>query len=445
MGRRPAGAEISEAGRRPGVRWRRDGGDGRWPPASPGPLGRLSAPRGGTRFGARWWGRTWVEALEQRARLDPNRLPRGRSYARSGAVGPLVVVPGEVSARVQGSRPSPYTVRLRVRQFTAEEWRAVLGAIAARASRAAALLDGELDPGVVDDAAGAGISLLPGAGEIGTACSCPDWADPCKHAAAVCYLVADRMDEDPFTILLLRGRGREQALAGLRSLRGEGAHPTPAAPPAAAEEEPEADPGVEARAALTREAGAELPPPPPPPARPGLAASLAVDPPEGARVAAGDLAALAADAARRAWELAHGSGDGGLGLSADADLARLAAARLGGSGFDDLAARAGTRPRALMRAALAWHHGGASALEVLDGPGWQPPPEVMEEGAAAMVEAFGQASVRGERAGNRRAGVQLRHGRDGLWYLLVLRSGTWEVHHPPDADPRRLVALVAPV
>ncbi len=70
----------------------------------------------------------------------------------------------------------------------------------------------------------------------------------------------------------------------------------------------------------------------------------------------------------------------------------------------------------------------------------------MEEGAAAMVEAFGQASVRGERAGNRRAGVQLRHRHDdGLWYLLVLRSGTWEVHHPPDADPRRLVALVAPV
>src|SRR4029077_3395304 len=102
--------------------------------------------------------------------------------------------------------------------------------------------------------------------------SCPDWAIPCKHAAAVCYLVADRMDEDPFTILLLRGRSREQALAGLRGLRGEGAG---AVTVPAASAEPAVDPGVEARTLLARGGTAALPAPPPPPRRPGLPASLA--------------------------------------------------------------------------------------------------------------------------------------------------------------------------
>jgi hypothetical protein len=95
-----------------------------------------------------------------------------------------------------------------------------------------------------------------------------------------------------------------------------------------------------------------------------------------------------------------------------------------------------------MRRALARHVGGNAGLDVLDGPGWQPPAEVVEEGEVAVCTAFGRASVRGERVTHRGVGVQLRHG---LWYLLVLRSGVWEMHHPPDVDPRRLIALVAPV
>jgi uncharacterized Zn finger protein len=235
------------------------------PPTPPSPGGGASP---WARFGETRWGRAWVEALEQRARLDPNRLPRGRTYARSGAVGPLQLAPGEVRAQVQGSGPTPYAVRLRVRELTREEWRAVLAAVAARASHAAALLDGQLDPGVVEDVARAGIALLPDAGEMGPSCSCPDWANPCKHAAAACYLVADRMDDDPFTILLLRGRSREQVLAGLRSLRGEGAGATTAPPTSA---QPIVDPGVEARVLLTANAPPPpLPPPPSPPSQAGL-------------------------------------------------------------------------------------------------------------------------------------------------------------------------------
>ena len=82
--------------------------------------------------GHTWWGRAWVDALEQRARLDPNRLPRGRDYARSGSVGELVLAPGEIRAQVQGRKSVPYEVRIRVRRLADDEWDQVLEAISAQ-------------------------------------------------------------------------------------------------------------------------------------------------------------------------------------------------------------------------------------------------------------------------------------------------------------------------
>ena len=119
----------------------------RWPahraghrkPAAKGPGSR----RG---FGATWWGAAWVDALQGRASLDPNRLPRGRSYSRSGAVGELTVAPGEVRAAVQGSRARPYDVHIRVRQFDDRQWARLLDIVASQVGHAAALLDGELPP-----------------------------------------------------------------------------------------------------------------------------------------------------------------------------------------------------------------------------------------------------------------------------------------------------------
>src|SRR5580704_19241701 len=97
-------------------------------PRLPGP--GPARPAGRRPFGASWWGAAWVEALEQRAQLDPNRLPRGRTYARTGAVGTLTLGPGEVLADVQGSRRSPYKVRVRVRQFSDADWDRLLDALA---------------------------------------------------------------------------------------------------------------------------------------------------------------------------------------------------------------------------------------------------------------------------------------------------------------------------
>jgi uncharacterized Zn finger protein len=394
-------------------------------PRRPGP----SAPRTAGRkpFGVSWWGQAWVEALEQRARLDPNRLPRGRTYARTGAVGVLTLAPGEILADVQGSRRSPYKVRVRVRPFDEAEWHRLLDALAAEIGHTAALLDGELPAGVADDVRSVGLDLLPGAGELQPRCSCPDWADPCKHAAAVCYLVADALDVDPFGVLLLRGRGRDEVLAGLRSRR----HADTPAPAAVLAVEPESDEGVPAREAWSR-VPKPLPAEPLPPRRAGRPAVLAADPPPETGVDLGALRALATDAAARALGLLQGAASSGLELTVDQDLARRAAALLadGPGGTDTpalnaLARCAGLPGRELLRRALAFRYGGAEGLTVLD-EAWDPGPAPLSTGRALLGPG---ATVRRNRVtlGER----QFRLGRDGRWYPFRKdRTGRW---HPEGA------------
>ena len=395
-------------------------------------------------FGATWWGKAWIDALEQRAQLDPNRLPRGRTYARQERVGELDVTSGEVGARVRGSRATPYRVRVRVRPFTDDEWDRVLDAIAGRAAHAAALLDGELPPEVLDDAAGAGVDLLPGPGEIGPRCSCPDWADPCKHAAAVCYLVADLLDADPFVLLHLRGRSRPEVLAGLRRRRAE-AGSTGGTRGAAASSSGAPDSGVDARAAYAGAAGSAGTATiwalgvSPLPARPGRPAPLASDPPATSGVRRADLVSLASDAAERAWSLASGDGDGGRQLDPDHDLARLAATRLGQVGFDELAKRVGVSSRRLARHAIAWRHGGSEGVDVL-WSSWAPDAEAIGEGREALAAATGRAPrIWQNRVASVSGRLQLRLAPSGNWYLCEKAGDDWEIVAAPSADPRDLV------
>ena len=422
---------------------RSPGWSGEWPEhrsRRPGPGPRRPGRRP---FGATWWGRAWVDALEGRASLDPNRLPRGRTYARGGAVGELELAPGQVTAPVQGSRRTPYRVTVRVRTFDDAGWEAVLDAFASAIGHTAALLDGELPPEVAADAADAGFDLLPGPGEIQPRCTCPDWADPCKHAAAVCYLVADALDADPFGIFLLRGRTRVEVLAGLRARRAQPA--TGQAHDEDLELATATDRGVPAAdawrgslqaisggAGAPSEAGgvAVLPLVPLPPSRPGRPPILIGEPPAGAVVDPAGLRAVAADAAARALHLASGGTDHGLDLTPDADLARRAAALVGpsaGEGVDlaTLAARANLPPRQLLRRALAWQAGGVPALGVLEEQ-WDPGARAMAEGRRLLG---GEASVRRNRAtaGER----QVRLGRDGRWYPYRRASdGGWDPDGP---------------
>jgi hypothetical protein len=398
--------------------WRRKGEDA-----------GLPAARGqGSRrtFGATWWGRAWLEALEQRARLDPGRLSRGRSYARRGSVLELTVSPGQVEAVVQGSRVTPYQVTVRIRAFSASEWDGVLDVMSAQIGRVAALLDGELPPEVVDDVRATGLDLLPGAGEVLTNCSCPDFAVPCKHSAAVCYLVADALDDDPFALLLLRGRPKDELLTALRARRGGTARPLP--PPRTP-----APVGIPAVAAFARQSPVvPVPAPPRPLGAPGVPAAVKVlDPPRSSGVDVRDLIALATDAARRAWELA--SGDTNLALTFEQDLARRAAALLGTPELADLAHRAGVSARQLTTWATAWHHAGPGGLAITVDDPHNPAPESLTEAQAALPGATTEANR--VTAGK----IQLRLGRDNLWYRFDNHFNDWTLTRPPTADPKDLL------
>lgn len=191
-------------------------------------------------FGKTWWAGRWIAALERI--VDPARLARGRSYARSGQVTQLNVGRAGVDARVQGSRPTPYSVTMRFRALTDDEWERVVDAMAAQAIYAARLLNGEMPEDIESIFAAAGASLFPATGDdLVTDCSCPDWANPCKHLAAVHYLLGERFDDDPFLIFELRGRGKEQIAAALRARRAgtESQDPRPAIADPAADAPPE--------------------------------------------------------------------------------------------------------------------------------------------------------------------------------------------------------------
>lgn len=187
-------------------------------------------------IGESWWSKRFITALQ--AMTDSGRLTRGRSYARTGQVMNLKVEPGHVTARVQGSRPTPYAVSIVLAPFTDEQWARAEAALAGEALFAAALLAGEMPPDVEQAFSAAGLTLFPTQPrELRTSCSCPDAANPCKHVAATYYILAEAFDTDPFLVLAWRGRPRERLLERLRELRGAVPHdPQPSVTPTEEEE-----------------------------------------------------------------------------------------------------------------------------------------------------------------------------------------------------------------
>lgn len=196
--------------------------DDRYPrPSKPRPAAGIKARSQRGEIGENWWANKWIKALEPL--LDSGRLSRGRSYARSGQVLNLDIGPGVVISRVQGSRPTPYKVRIEIKTLSAGEWSKVVDALAAEAIFAAKLLAGEMPKDVETAFWAAHASLFPAnRDDLQTSCSCPDYANPCKHVAAVYYLLGERFDEDPFLIFHLRGKDKEQLLTELRGRRTGG-------------------------------------------------------------------------------------------------------------------------------------------------------------------------------------------------------------------------------
>jgi uncharacterized Zn finger protein len=188
-------------------------------------------------FARNWWAARWIGALERL--MEPNRLRRGRRYARQGQVLSVEERDGGVVAMVQGSRSRPYRVDVVLDHLSEEQWEHVTKALAERALFSAQLFAGEMPRDIEEAFQAAGVNLFPeGRGEIRASCSCPDPARVCKHVAAVHYILGDRFDEDPFLLFRLRGRTAEQLTSSLAARRGrEGAEdenaidPEPEAPP----------------------------------------------------------------------------------------------------------------------------------------------------------------------------------------------------------------------
>jgi uncharacterized Zn finger protein len=191
-----------------------------YPPSRPRKVeGGLRARSRRGAIGETWWSRRFIDLLES-FQLG-GRLDRGRRYARAGQVIDLKVTAGKVQARVQGSRATPYRVRIETPPLPEAAWRRAEEAMAGRASFAARLLAGEMPHDIEEAFAASGVSLFPASvRELASSCSCPDWSNPCKHIAAVYYLLAESFDDDPFLILAWRGRTRDALLARLRALRG---------------------------------------------------------------------------------------------------------------------------------------------------------------------------------------------------------------------------------
>lgn len=412
-------------------------------------------PARGQAFARTWWGQAWLKALEDTA-LDGQQVKSGRRQARSGAVGAVSVRPGRITAVVRGSGGTAYRADVLLQELSAPEWDRFLDLVADRSGHVAALLDRDMPPMLVEDAGAAGIELLPGIGDLEPECGCDAW-DHCAHTSALCFQMARLLDQDPFVLLLVRGRSERELLDELQA-RSASRAPAPSAVDAwgaVGDGEPEGIPAAEVFAA--RDILPPLPAAPPPVEKAGVAPALSggAAPAPGVYVEA--LEFLIEDAAERAQRLlaqalsaAHGESPPAPRLTVAQDAVRMAARRPGARITARLAAGSGRDVRGLARAVRAWEQGGSAALSVMEEP-WSPGARTVARATAELLAAWEGVDVgaagpgtdgstgsgeppRFRVTGNRwtliGGDVQLRLGRDGTWWPYRRESGQWI----PDPD-----------
>jgi uncharacterized Zn finger protein/superfamily II DNA or RNA helicase len=169
------------------------------------------------KFAETWWGESWIRALEE-IDVDTNRLPRGRTYARNGSVLEIKRTrTGTIQARVQGRRPAPYRIRIALTEWSEEQNAAVLDLIQNSPALSSQLLIGQMPESLEAELEKLGARIFPSSWrEMTASCSCPDWANPCKHLAAVYYLLAVEIDKDPFLLFEMRGLKKKRILETAR-------------------------------------------------------------------------------------------------------------------------------------------------------------------------------------------------------------------------------------
>lgn len=160
-----------------------------------------------------WWGKSWNKNLERYADYE-NRIGRGRSYLRHGAVLDLKIQSGKVRALVMGSESKPYEVLINIDAIKKNQWKELQTQCEGQLKSLQDLLAGKFPKGLGEIFFNEKTGLFPNPKNISFDCSCPDWASMCKHVAAVLYGVGARLDEDPSLFFKLRGVNTEDLLAG---------------------------------------------------------------------------------------------------------------------------------------------------------------------------------------------------------------------------------------
>lgn len=158
-----------------------------------------------------FWGKSWCVNLERYSDYA-TRLPRGRSYVRNGSVVDLQIAKGTVAATVSGS--DLYDVKISIAPVKTAHWKAICRDCSGTIDSLVELLQGKLAKGVMERVCRAGDGLFPAPREIALSCSCPDWADMCKHVAAALYGVGARLDQKPELLFVLRGVDESDLVAG---------------------------------------------------------------------------------------------------------------------------------------------------------------------------------------------------------------------------------------
>ncbi|MER7177606.1 SWF or SNF family helicase [Streptomyces mesophilus] len=397
-------------------------------------------PAHGRGFAVTWWGQAWLKALEDTA-LDNQQTKAGRRLARAGAVGAVSVRPGRITAVVQDKGRAAFRSDVLLQQLSDEAWDRFLDMAVESSGHIAALLDREMPPHLVEDAAAVGIELLPGIGDLEPECSCEAW-DHCGHTAALSYQMARLLDQDPFVLLLMRGRGERALLDELqvRSVAQATAAPQESEAPAPAQ-------GVRADEAYAM--GAILPPLPALPAlpeAPGQPPALDTEtaPAPGLDVLAVEF--LAHSATARAHQVLTAALSGRpfpAPLEESQDAVRLA---IGAPAQvrARLAEGTGRSRDALELAVQAWEFGGEAGLDVLENE-WAPDADEAVRARAALDAAWEEDErPRLKTSGNRwtlaDAPAQLRYGRDGRWWPYRKERGRWAPAGPAAQDPAAALA-----
>jgi len=157
----------------------------------------------GRTIASTFWGKAWCDNIESYQDYE-NRLPRGRSYVRSGAVLDLQITEGKVTALVAGSASTPYKITIDIQPLAAQKWNVLKKKCVGKISSLLALIQGKLPPEILQEFCSKETGLFPSPKEIKMNCSCPDYADLCKHLAAVLYGIGARLDEEPALFFTLR-------------------------------------------------------------------------------------------------------------------------------------------------------------------------------------------------------------------------------------------------